>query len=95
MNELKIGNLLREYRLLREMTQAQLAERLGYESSQFVSLLERNESKCPLKTLGQLIVILEIPESEILPAIFKSHELALQSQINLGKQIAEAGNVGN
>lgn len=90
MKELKIGLLIKGYRLKKGWTQAQLAEKLGYESSQFVSLLERNESKCPLKTLGQLIVLLEIPEREILPALFKSHEDALQSQIDAGKQIAEA-----
>ena len=44
----ELGALAREYRIKANMTQLELANKLGYESMQFVSLFERGISKIPL-----------------------------------------------
>lgn len=84
------GNLIREYRLKKDWTQAQLAEALGYETPQFISLIERDQSKVPVNVLGQLIVLLGIPEDEVIKRLVKSFQDEILSQINKGKKIASS-----
>lgn len=81
----QLGSLIREYRVRKEMTQLQLAEKLGYDSAQFVSLFERGISKIPLETLGQLIVILGIPEKKATSILVSSFESELANKIKHGK----------
>jgi transcriptional regulator with XRE-family HTH domain len=80
-----IGLLVREYRTKSGMTQLDLANKLGYESTQFVSLFERGVSKIPFETLGQLIVILGIPEKKILKALVDAYENEISARIQSGK----------
>lgn len=84
-----LGKLIREYRAKANLTQLDLATRLGYESTQFVSLFERGLSKIPLNVLGQLIVILGIPEKKITDTLMKSYEMNLKSEILHGKKMAK------
>lgn len=81
-----IGSTVREYRQKKNMTQLELSEKLGAGSMMFVSLFERGQSKIPLKTLGRLIVILELPEKQILKRITETHAASVQNQINEGKK---------
>ncbi|OYZ17592.1 MAG: hypothetical protein B7Y39_14955 [Bdellovibrio sp. 28-41-41] len=93
MNETyrELGLLIRNYRQEKELTQLDLSRKLGYESTQFVSLFERGISKVPHNVLGQLIVILGIPEKKILEVLLKDYEVSLKSEISLGKKIARNG----
>lgn len=93
MNETyrELGLLIRNYRQEKELTQLDLSRKLGYESTQFVSLFERGISKVPHNVLGQLIVILGIPEKKILEVLLKDYEVSLKSEISLGKKIARSG----
>ena len=68
----ELGALIREYRVKKNFTQLNLAERLGYDSTQFVSLFERGLSKVPHNVLGQLIVILGIPEKKVLDTLMNA-----------------------
>lgn len=88
MGKLKFGNLIKTYRTQKGMTQFELARELGYDSPQFISLLERDQSKVPLNVLGQLVVILGIPESEVVDSIVNEFQDNLLNQINEGKKIA-------
>ncbi len=90
MNETyeELGSLIRNYRQDKEMTQLDLAKKLGYDSTQFISLFERGVSKVPHNILGQLIVILGIPEKMVLQILIKDYEVSLKSEISLGKKIA-------
>ncbi len=94
MNETyqELGSLIRNYRQDKDMTQLDLAKKLGYDSTQFISLFERGVSKVPHNILGQLIVILGIPEKVILQILIKDYEVSLKSEILLGKKIARNGN---
>ena len=85
----ELGALIRTFRNEKNMTQLELAQKLGYESTQFVSLFERGLSKVPHQVLGQLIVILGIPERKVLDTLMKSYETSLKSEISSGKKAAK------
>ncbi len=82
----ELGILVREYRLKANMTQLELANKLGYESMQFVSLFERGLSKIPLKVIGKLVIILGIPEKKIVKSLVDIYTNDLMKQIEDGKQ---------
>lgn len=85
----ELGSLIREYRVKKGLTQLHLAQRLGYNSTQFISLFERGLSKVPHSVLGQLIVILGIPEKKVLDTLMKAYETNLKSEISFGKKAAK------
>lgn len=85
---IEIGQTVRNYREKKNMTQLDLAKILGYETSQFVSLFERGLSKVPMEVLGQLVVILGIPEKNFKSLLLKDFELDLSAKINTGKKAA-------
>lgn len=82
----QLGVLVREYRLRANMTQLDLATKLGYESVQFVSLFERGLSKIPVKVLGKLIIILGIPEKKVTKTLIDVFTTDLNEQISEGKK---------
>ena len=88
MKRLKFGNLIRDHRIKKGWTQAELARELGYDSPQFISLLERDQSKAPLYVLGQLVVLLGIPENEVIEDLVSHYEEELKTQISRGKKLA-------
>ncbi len=79
-----LGQEIREARLRNEMTQLELANKLGYQSMQFVSLFERGLSKVPMKVLGRLIVILGLPKKKIIKKLVEEHEAEITKQIESG-----------
>lgn len=85
----ELGKLIRDYRQQKDMTQLELAKKLGYDSTQFISLFERGLSKVPHNILGSLIVLLGIPEKKILEILLKSYENNLKSEILMGKKLAK------
>lgn len=82
---IEIGMIVREYRQKKGMTQLDLSKILGYETTQFVSLFERGLSKIPFATLGQLVIILGIPEKKIMETLVKGYEQNLKQEIIEGK----------
>jgi len=82
----ELGALVRDYRTKAKMTQLELANKLGYESMQFVSLFERGLSKIPLKVIGKLVIILGIPEKKITKSIIDSFATEVIGQIEEGKR---------
>lgn len=82
---LELGKLVRDYRIKKDFTQHDLAEFLGYETTQFVSLFERGLSKIPLATLGKLISILGIPEQKVIAILMKAYKETLVAEISSGK----------
>ncbi|MBL7542922.1 MAG: helix-turn-helix domain-containing protein [Bdellovibrionaceae bacterium] len=86
----ELGTLIRNYRQQKNMTQLELSQKLGYDSTQFISLFERGLSKVPHNILGRLIILLGIPEKKILEILLKSYETNLKSEISQGKKIAKS-----
>ena len=81
-----LGNMIRDYRTKAGWTQLELAEKLGYNTPQFVSLFERGLSKIPLETLGRLLVLLKMPEKEVLKIMLSNYEAELKSKLAQGKK---------
>jgi len=84
---LELGLLVKDYRLKNRMTQLDLAQKLGYDSTQFVSLFERGISKIPYQTIGQLIALLGIPEKRILKSLVAAYEEEIKEKIETGKTL--------
>lgn len=87
-SRIEIGSIVREYREKAKLTQMQLAEKLGYDSPQFVSIFERGLSSVPVNTLGRLISILGIPEKRVLDILIKTYRAQTMSQLDEGKRRA-------
>lgn len=88
MTKAQFGLLIRDARLKKGWTQADLARELGYENPQFISLLERNQSKVPLRVLGQLIVLLELSEPEVISSLMTEYQREIMSELSQGKKLA-------
>ncbi|MFN7825625.1 MAG: helix-turn-helix domain-containing protein [Pseudobdellovibrionaceae bacterium] len=82
----KIGELIREYRLKANMSQKEIADKLGYTQPVFVSLIENGASKVPLQSLGELINILGIPEKKITKILVESYAERVKAEIQEGKK---------
>ncbi|MBL7544501.1 MAG: helix-turn-helix transcriptional regulator [Bdellovibrionaceae bacterium] len=72
------------------MTQMQVAQMLGYESVQFVSMIERGISNCPYQTLGSLSVILNIPKDKFVSLIMEEFKDHLSDSMNAGSKMIKA-----
>ena len=81
-----MGDLVREHRLKMGLSQAQLAEQLGYDTLQFVSNVERGTAKLPLSTLGKLIELLGISQKRIIDIQMNAFNELLLSEIETGKR---------
>lgn len=88
-NRPQFGALVKEYRLKRGLTQMELASQLGYSNPQFVSLVERDQSKAPLSMLGQLIVVLGIPESEVQELLLNNYRIYVEEELSQGIREAQ------
>ncbi|MBO5412701.1 MAG: helix-turn-helix transcriptional regulator [Clostridia bacterium] len=62
--------MIREYRLKKNLTQEQLAEKLDI-SSRHLQRLEYEEDRTTVKTLKKIVKVLDIPNDEILKYIGK------------------------
>lgn len=61
---MKTGQLIKQYRLNQGYTQLQLANKLGYEIPQFISLVENGHSKFPILKSRVLSKALRLTEQE-------------------------------
>lgn len=57
---MKTHELIRKARIKKGLTQLELARKLGFTNSQFVSLFERGLSKVPNEVYGKLHIILGV-----------------------------------
>lgn len=82
---MNLGELARKHRIKKGMTQLELSQKLGYNTMQFVSLMERGVSKMPINIIGKLIVILGMPEKKIIDALVGEYSKKVNDEIKLGK----------
>lgn len=83
-----LGSIIKEYRNKANYTQKDLADRLGYEIPQFISLMENGHSKIPLNVLGEIIAILNIPEKKVLEILLDNYEKEARVLISNGRKKA-------
>lgn len=81
---IQIGQTIRKYREMKGMTQLQVAEKLGYESTQFISLCERGLSKVPIETMGTLAVVLDIPKTKLINVLVNDYKDQATKQFEAG-----------
>ncbi len=86
----EIGAAIRDCRTKAGLTQLELANRLGYESMQFVSLFERGLSKVPHEALGKLKVALpRLPLNEIKQKLKNEYANNLEGAVQKGLNSVE------
>ncbi len=83
-----LGQVIKEYRVNAGLTQKDLAEKLGYNIPQFISLMENGHSKIPLNVLGELISYLKIPEKMVLELLLEAYKKEAREQISSGRKKA-------
>lgn len=81
---IRLGNLLKEKRIEKGITQMSLAKDLGYSSPQFVSNWERGMCSPAFDTLPQVCKILGIPKKEIIEIIIDETRSELEANFNRG-----------
>lgn len=81
-----LGELVRKQRIKAGMTQLELAKKLGYTSTQFVSLFERGYSKIPAETIGKIIMVLPISETKVVNMLVNEFRKNLLAEITKGKK---------
>lgn len=80
-----IGQMIKEKRETAGLTQLELSKKLGYESPQFLSLIERGLSKPPYALIGKCVVILGLPEKKIISQLNQEFLSELNEGISKGK----------
>lgn len=64
-------------------SQSELSHLLGYKNGQFISNVERALCNIPLKMLGKVSEVLDIPPRDLKDAILKDHEETLNNYLKL------------
>ena len=84
--QMRLGSLIKEYRLKAGYTQLELATKLDYSIPQFISLMENGHSKIPLNVLGKIISILSIPEKKALDLLVDIYKNEAKASISEGRK---------
>jgi len=81
----KLGNYLKEVREQANFTQADVSDRLGYTSAQFISNIERGISVVPLKTLARMVSIYKVRPEPVVKIILESQRRLLKEKLTRSK----------
>lgn len=81
----KIGAIIREAREKKDLTQLELGHILGFSNSMFIHLIESGKSKVPMRVLGTLIILLNLPEKRLTDLLLKDYEEKLRTKIAEGR----------
>ena len=79
---LKLATLLKEKRIEAGLTQKDIADKLQYTSSQFVSNWERGTCRPPLETLGVLVDLLGISKQDLIQIYMNTMEAEIRSALS-------------
>ncbi len=83
MDYAKLGERVRRQRILNELTQAELARRVGVSTS-FIGHIERGEKKASIETVVALCNAMAITPTVLLQDSLS--DAALQSQVDIGEE---------
>ncbi len=83
----KLGKYLKDKRTDAELSQAEVAKKLGYNSAQYISNFERGLCMPPLKKLRKLVLMYNIEPEVVYDMMLKAQEIEL-SKIILNKKIS-------
>ena len=77
----KLGQVLRGVREKSKLTQAQVSNKLGYTSPQFISNIERGISVVPLKTLSRMVNLYKMKPDSVVRIILDSQRKLLRQHL--------------
>lgn len=83
----ELGRFLRSKRVSAGFTQAEIADRLGYSSPQFISNFERGLCSPPLKNLRSLVKIYRIDAQELIRLIIDEQKQVLSGALLGGRRL--------
>lgn len=83
-----VGKRLKHFRQQAEMTQTQLAERVGILRTSITNM-ESGKQKPPLSTLYKLCLVLGVEVSEFLPSMFEIVQENEDEPIEIGGRISK------
>lgn len=81
----KLGDFLRDTREGSQLTQADVSQRLGYSSPQFISNIERGISVIPLKTLAKMVHLYKVNPEIVVKIILESQRKLLREKLMRGR----------
>lgn len=81
----KLGAFLKDVREQAELTQADVSQKLGYTSPQFISNIERGISVAPLKTLARMVGLYKINPESVVKIILESQRKLLREKLTRGR----------
>jgi transcriptional regulator with XRE-family HTH domain len=84
----RLGSLIRDRRISKGMTQAELSAEFGYSSPQFISNWERGDCGPPLNILPKLAKILAITQKEIVQIILDETKREIESNFHPSTKVA-------
>lgn len=83
-NREELGVFLAESRTKAGMTQAEVADKLGYSSAQFISNIERGVSVAPLKVISAMMRLYKCDVNDVVRILMSSQLTLLRK--SLGKK---------
>lgn len=81
----KLGNYLKDVRERADLTQADVSNKLGYTSPQFISNIERGISVVPLKTLARMVSLYKVNPEAVTKIILESQRKLLRDKLTRSK----------
>lgn len=81
----KLGTYLKDVREGAELTQADVSNKLGYTSPQFISNIERGISVVPLKTLARMVNLYKVNPESVVKIILESQRKLLREKLMRGR----------
>ncbi len=80
-----LGSYLQNKRLKAELSQGDVADKLGYSSPQFISNFERGLCAPPLPKLRTLIDLYDLNAEEVIKIMLGEHEKHLRKHLKAAK----------
>lgn len=77
----RLGAMLKKARTKKGLTQKELSEKLGYTTSQFISVLERSKASIPLNRVKDFCRILDLQEINVKRELFKDYRRLVTKEI--------------
>jgi transcriptional regulator with XRE-family HTH domain len=81
----RLGNYLKGVREQANLTQADVSNKLGYTSPQFISNIERGISVAPIKTLARMVTLYKASPDSVVKIILESQKKLLKEKLMRGR----------
>lgn len=81
-NKKELGKFLKKARKTAALTQAEVAQALGYSCAQFISNIERGVSVAPLQTLSRMATLYKVNPDKISEIILTSQRVLLMKSLS-------------